>query len=461
MAGSAGGRHLEEAMSHLPPGPRAPKLLTTHRLLAEPSKYMTQWRDRFGDPFTASAVNGTVVVTGRPDLIEAMFRADARDYDPFAAEAVAPLVGERSLFTLRGEAHRRERKLVMPPFHGARMRAYADTMAEAATAGFAPLADGTTHRMQDAMQAISLDVILRAVFGLEDDDGPDDYGEAIVGLIESAHPALIFMPFLQVELGGWGPWARFRRRFDRVDAQLDAQLARRREAPGDDILSMLLGARYEDGAAMSDTQIKDELRTMVVAGHETTALALSWAVDAVHRHPEVLARLRDEIDALGPDPNPESLARCRYLDAVIKETLRRYPILTESMRQLNAPLRWGDHDLPAGVAVAASIILAHQNPDHFPAPERFDPDRFVGKNYPPPVYLPFGGGHRRCVGAAFAHFEMKIVLGRLLADYDVALQAPSAPRPHRRNITMAPHDGVPVRLTRRRSRASGRCVSAA
>ncbi len=439
----------------LPPGPRTPKILTTYQLLAQPHRYFPLWRERYGDPFTVRAINGDVVITGRPDLIETIFRADHRIYAPFGVEAVGPLVGTGSVFTLEGEPHRRERKLMMPAFHGARMRAYAQTMATAADTGFATLDDGGEHRLLDAMQAISLEVILRAVFGVSDDQNPQDYAETIVSLIEAIHPAFLFMPFLQRRLGGLSPFARFLDRFEEVNVMLDAQIERRRKDPGEDILSMMLAARYEDDGQMSNAQLADELRTLVVAGHETSALSLSWAIDAVLRHPEVETKLRDEIDGLGDDPDPEAIAKLPYLDAVCKETLRRHPILTESLRLLKEPMQLGDDALPAGAVVSPSMVLAHYDPAVFPEPERFDPDRFLDKSYGPFEYLPFGGGHRRCVGAAFAQFEMKIVLGRLLSRYDVSLASPVPPRPVRRNITMAPHDGVPARLTLRR-RVSGR-----
>jgi len=443
---------MDGDMAALPPGPRIPKLLATYQLLAQPMRYYPRWRRRYGDPFTLSAINGTVVTTGRADLIETIFRADHRIYAPFGVEAVGPVVGASSIFTLQGSAHRRERKLMMPAFHGARMRAYATAMARAADDGFVAAGDG--GRLQDAMQAISLDVILRAVFGLDDEENPQGYAEAIVGLIDSVHPALLFMPFLQRRLGGVGPYARFLERFEAVDELLDAQIERRRARPGEDILSMMLASRYEDDTQMSNEQLKDELRALVVAGHETSALALSWAVDAVLRHPMVERRLRAEIDALGEDPDPEALAKLPYLDAVCKETMRRHPIVTESLRLLKEPMVLGDHELDAGLTVSPSILLAHYDPETFPEPERFDPDRFMEKSYGPFSYLPFGGGHRRCVGAAFAQFEMKIVLGRLLARYDVELRSPLPPRPVRRNITLAPHDGVPAQLTPRRGRVS-------
>jgi len=440
----------------LPPGPRTPKILTTYRLLAQPHHHYPRWRERYGDPFTVRAINGTVVITGRPDLIETIFRADHRTYAPFGVEAVGPLVGTASIFALEGEPHRRERKLMMPAFHGARMRAYAETMANAADAGFAAADNCDAPRLLDAMQAISLEVILRAVFGVSDEDNPEDYAEAIVQLIDAIHPAFVFMPFLQRRLGGLSPYARFLERFGEVNEMLDTQIDRRRKEPGEDILSMMLAARYEDDSQMSNGQLADELRTMVVAGHETSALSLSWAIDAVMRHPEVEQRLRDEIDGLGPDPDPEALAKLPYLDAVCKETLRRHPILTESLRLLKEPMTLGEYDLHAGATVSPSILLAHYDPELYPEPERFIPERFVDRSYGPFEYLPFGGGHRRCVGAAFAQFEMKIVLGRLLARYDVSLASPVPPRPVRRNITMAPHDGVPARLTvRRRARRSG------
>lgn len=446
-------------MNTLPPGPRTPRVLNSYRVLAQTRQWMSRWFETHGDPFTLRAVNGTVVITARPDLIKQIFTADPATLDPFGERALEPLVGPGSIFMLRGDAHRRERKLLMPPFHGSRMRAYAEIMAEVARRHFAEAAAAAEPvKLIDVSQRISLEIIVRTVFGADEVDLIDRYADTIKGLVESAHPALLFMPFLQKELGGIGPYARFKRHWNVFDRMLQEQIdAARSREPGVDILSMMLGARYEDGEPMEDEHIRSELRTLLFAGHETTAISLAWAVEGVGRNPEVLTQLLAALDSLGESPTPEELAACGYTDAVAKETMRLYPIVTDVIRTLNAPMKLGDHELPAGTCVAAAIESAHLRPEAFPEPHAFRPERFIDQRHDAFTYLPFGGGHRRCIGAAFASFEIKIILGVLYRDFELELLEPTPARPVRRNITMAPGSGVPVRI---KPRAAGTAAAA-
>ena len=426
------------------PGPRG-RLLTTYRLLAKPFVWMPRWRARYGDPFLLHAINGDVVVTGRPDHIKAIFAAPPASLAPFGVKAIAPVVGKGSLLVLDGEAHRRERKLLMPPFHGARMRAYADTMREVARRRFAE-AEGRPTTMVALAQELTLEIIVRAVFGVQDPKRVNDFMQAIIDTIDRVHPAFVFAPFLQRELGGLGPYARFRRAFERTDELLQSEIeAGRKRRGGDDILSLLLEARYDDGSPMSDEEIRDELRTVVVAGHETTAMTLAFLVDLLWREPEALKAARREAEEAIEAPS-EALAKLPHVDAAVKETLRLRPILTEAMRTLKEPLRLGDLDVPAGMHVAASMVLAHLDPAIFPEPLRYRPERFLERKYTPNEYLPFGGGHRRCLGAAFADMELRVVVAELLARQDLRLETPSCAEPLRRNISMTPRGGVPLTL---------------
>jgi cytochrome P450 family 110 len=431
-------------MTRLPPGPPV-RLLSTYRALAQCFRYYPLWRARYGDPFTLRAVNGTILLTADPALIKQIFTAPPAVFAPFGVEAIAPLMGPASLLLLNGERHRRERALLMPPFHGSRMRTYGEQMQGAALQHLRG-ARGTTS-FQALAQKIALDIIIRTVFGIEQEQRIQSVLDSIVQVIDGVHPAFLFMPFLQLELGGFGPYARFKRRYHELDGLLREEIQNaRRRANGQDILSLLVQARYEDGSAMDEDAICDELRTIVVAGHETTALSLAWAVDLLHRSPPSLERLRAELGALGPDATPEQFAGLEYLDAVCKETLRLYPPVTEVLRLLRAPFELGAYSLDAGTAVAANIVLAHRDPERFVQPELFRPERFIERSFTPFEYLPFGGGHRRCIGSAFASFEMKIVLAALLSHFEVTLVNDKAPRPVRRNVTIAPHDGVPLLL---------------
>ena len=426
-----------------PPGPRG-RLTNTIALTRHPLDAPPDWLTRYGDPFTLRAVNGDVVMTADPVHIKTLFGADPELFEAFAAHAVAPVTGPDSLLVLSGARHRQERRLLMPPFHGDRMRAYAQIMADAAAQRFAA-ASQAPFDVQKVTQGLSLDIILRAVLGLPL-EAVGDFRQRVLETVDGVSPLMLFFPFLQRGFLGLSPWDRFQARFNALDAELQAHIERVRAAgPGEDILSLMLGARYEDGEPMPDSAIRDELRTLIIAGHETTALSLAWALDALHRHPAALARVQAEVDAAPEDPS--AWAELPYLDAVCKETLRLYPILTEVLRTLVRPWRFAGYDLPAGATVSASIHLTHRRPDLYPEPEAFRPERFLERKFTPFEYLPFGGGHRRCLGAAFAQFEMKVVLAHALRRHRFELQAAEAPRPVRRNPTLAPEGGVWVRMT--------------
>lgn len=432
-------------MPKLPPGPRG-RLLSTYRVLAKPFEYIPRWHATYGDLFTINMVNGDVVMVANPEHVRAVYAAPPDLFAPFATRAAEAFLGQGSMLLLEGARHRRERKLLMPPFHGERMRVYARTMADTAARHVAAAATTGTVSMQRIAQDISLEVIVRAVFGVQEQERTERFATAVIAMTAATHPALLFMPFLQRELGGIGPFARARRCIAALDALLQEQIERARVAPGHDILSLMLAARDDSGEAMSDAEIRDELRTLLVAGHETTAITLSWAIDLLHRHPAVLARVLDEIDALGADADPESYASLPYLDAVCKEAMRLYPVVNEVGRMLLAPLQVGEYELPAGVIVMPSILLVHHRPDIYPEPEAFRPERFLDRKPSPFEYMPFGGGHRRCLGAAFASFEMKVVLATTLSRWQFRLCDQVAPVPVRRNVAIAPKGGVPVEI---------------
>ncbi len=435
-------------MAKLPPGTRS-RLLSTYRALTNPIEYSLKWRDKYGDPFLIRAFNGTAAFTGDPKLIRQIFSANPDIFAPFAASSSASLVGPRSIFLLTGEAHKRERKLLMPPFHGERMRAYGDIIVEAARHHIATSCGGSPTKAIDLTQAISLEVIIRAVFGVQDDARVAAFTQAIRNLMGASHPILFFAPMFQRRFFGLGPYDKFIAAYELLDRLLQQQVEDTREHPGEDILSMLLSARFEDGSPMPDSSIRDELRTLLFAGHETTAVALAWAIDQVHRTPGVLDRLQAELSDLGEHPSPEQLVRLPYLEGVCKETLRLYPILTEVLRLLVQPMQLGDYTMPAGTGVAASIALVHNREDLYPDPQAFKPERFIQRRFSPFEYLPFGGGMRRCIGAAFAMYELKLVLATLVSESTVELCQPQTPKPTRRGLTLAPEGGVPIRLTRR------------
>jgi cytochrome P450 len=309
------------------------------------------------------------------------------------------------------------------------------------------------------MQTITLEVILRAVFGV--DDGPQlgrlrQHIVDMLALFDSLTGALFFIPALRLELGGRSPWGRFVHARREFAAIIRGEVARRRAegtAGRTDVLSMLLEARDEQGAPMSEESLADEMFTLLGAGHETTASALAWVLYHVLRRPDVVERLRAELQRVAGDGriDPAQLSRLEYLDAVIKESARLTPVATNVNRLLAAPMRIGGLDLPAGVSVSAAIYLIHHRADIWRDPERFDPDRFIGARPSPYTFFPFGGGVRRCLGAAFATYEMKVVLAQILARTDLRIAPGYRVRSVLRAVTVAPSRGMPVVMDRRRA----------
>jgi cytochrome P450 len=327
------------------------------------------------------------------------------------------------------------------------MRAYGALMQASALKAMEGLQPGSPLVALQMTQAISLEVIIRAVFGVEEPERVRRFMEAITAYVDSYSPLLATVAPLRRSFGGKGPWVRFQRNGQALDALLTEQLERRRAEGNthEDILSLLLSTRDEAGQPLSDRELKDELLTLLVAGHETTAIGMAWALYWLHRTPEAKQRLEQELATLGPRPEPEALVKLPYLAAVCDESLRLYPVVALVIRKLRVPFTLLGHSLPAGMGLMASITLAHSNPATYPEPERFRPERFLERKFSPFEYLPFGGGARRCLGAAFALYEMKVVLGSLLAAHRFSLAHDRPIRSVRRHVTMAPEDGVPMR----------------
>jgi len=434
----------------LPPGPRG-SVVQMLRYARDPLGFYADCARRFGDVFTIPTVLGPLVVCGAPEGVRSIFALPPESFSRWSTDAVSPLLGEASLLLSGGARHARDRKLLTPPFHGERMRAYGAVMRASALREAASWAPGSPFSLQDAGSAISIDVILRAVFGVDEAAGLDELRAALLGALASMSPLLMLFPALRRRFGGVGPYARMLRVRDRLDALTYAAIARRRAGGGGgDILGLMLSARYDDGSAMSDREIRDQLLTLVFAGHETSGIALAWAINWLARTPPVRDRLVAELSALGDDPEPAALAAAPYLEAVCFETLRLYPVVGEVVRLLRAPLALGAWTIPPGVPVSAGIALVHARADLYPEPERFQPERFLERKFAPHEYLPFGGGARRCIGAAFGIYEMKVVLGTLLARYRFALVDKAHERPVMRNLAMGPKGRVRVTASDRR-----------
>lgn len=435
----------------LPPGPRLPAIVQALHLALRPTAYLTACQRRYGDVFTFRFPGAPpIVAVAHPDAVKQVFTGGTDELHAGESNAqLGPLLGWRSLLLLDGERHLEERRLLMPPFHGERMQAYADVMRDVTERAIARWPHGRPFRFHDEMQAITLDVILRAVFGYDDGAEQEVLRDRLRALVSIAANPLWLVPMLRWRLGGLSPWARLVAARRDVERILIAEFARRRARPHaerNDVLSLLLDARYEDGRAMTDDELVDEMITLLLAGHETTATALAWTMHHVLRQPPVLRRIRDELDDVlaGRPLAAEHLPRLAYLDAVIKEGLRLDPVLDDVGRLLKQPMTIAGWQLPAGVAVAPQIALVHRRADLWSEPERFAPERFLDARTNPYTFFPFGGGVRRCLGMAFALYEMKVVLACVFARTELRLVLDRPVRAKRRAITLVPADGVRV-----------------
>ncbi len=436
------------AQATLPPGPGPVQSL---RYSVRPFEFLRDCAWRYGDAFTMRLVGPPALVVSHPDAVRQVFAAEATSAGAPNAEFLAPIVGWRSVLVLDGAPHFRDRRLMGPPFHGERMHAYGRVMREVTDRDLERWPVGTPFAVQPQMQAITLEVIMRAVFGIE--AGPRlarlrAHLLRLLRLADGIGALFVAVPFLRFELGGLTPWGRFLRERAAFRDILGAEFAERRTTPDarrEDILSLLIAARDERGEPMTDDELFDEMFTLLMAGHETTAAALAWALYHVLSHADVLARVQDELRGTD-DPS-----KLEYLDAVIKESARLSPTFPLAMpRRLDAPMRVAGWDVPAGVSVCPAIYLTHHRADLWPDPDRFDPERFLGRRPDPSTFYPFGGGVRRCLGASFATYEIKVVLARVLSRVALHLAPGYRMRPKLRGVAVAPSAGTPVVVEGRR-----------
>lgn len=430
------------AADTLPPGPRLPTAVQTAEWIARPWEFMERAAARYGDTFTMKLVReGPIVMVSHPDVVRQIFTTPPEL--ALAGEAnriLLPVVGQNSVLLLDRDAHKEQRRLLMPAFRGSHLQNYMSTMTAIVEAEVAGWPRGVPVRLHPRMQALTLEVILHLVFGLERGQSMDRLRHALQRMLALTTHAIAQM-FLLVA----GPQklrtALTNTLLAEVDRLLHDEIAtRRRQEDLDsraDVLSMLLKATHEDGNPMSDKEIRDELVTLLLAGHETTASGLAWAVERIIRHPDAHSRLVEET---------QSGDGQRYVDAVVKETLRMRPVLALVSRRLTEPMEVDGFSLPAGAKVAPSIYLMHRRPDIYPDPEQFRPERFLDNRAGTYTWIPFGGGVRRCLGATFAECEMRIVLGALFSTARVRPVDFKSEPIHRRSITHVPGRGTTVVL---------------
>ncbi len=431
----------------LPPEPRSNPLVQTLRWTLRPLAFMNDCREQIGDSFSLRFLGfeRPMVMISDPAAIKALYTERANGLPPGRNIVLEPILGSRSLLLQEGAEHLARRKLMLPSFHGERMRSYEAVLDEIVGAEIDAWPLDTEFPIHSRMQAVTLEAILRIVFGVADGPRLERLrGMLATVLTETASPRTQLIALATRRFRGGNAFARFEGQLREVDELLYAEIAEHRARPDladrDDILSMLMLAEFEDGGTMSDEELRDQLMTLLLAGHETTATALAWTFDLLLRHPEPLRKLRDSL-AAGED---------EYLRATISESLRLRPVIPLAGRRLAKDLVADGLTLRAGTDVTPAIWLTHTRADLYPEPFAFQPERFLGDGPESYAWIPFGGGIRRCIGASFAEFEMRIVLREVLTRCDLHKASPLPEKTGRRNITLSPKDGTPVVVTARR-----------
>ncbi|MGB3402141.1 MAG: cytochrome P450 [Microcoleaceae cyanobacterium] len=445
-------------------GSKSPHLLQQIQWVTNPLEYMDTCFERYGDIFSTSIVGKTnpFVFVSHPQGIQELLTRDTKEFEaPGRVNGILkPLLGEKSLILLDDKEHRRQRKLLMPPFHGERMWNYGQLIIKIAEQISSKWVQNQPFIARDAMQEISLIVILQTVFGMYEGERFQKIKTLLTSLLSLTDSpissSLLFFPILQKDLGAWSPWGRFLRHRQQIDQLLFEEIEERRQQLTDenhqDILSLMMAARDEDGQPMSDIELRDELLTLLFAGHETTATALAWALYWVHQQPEVYQKLIQELDSLPADADPMTIYKLPYLTAVCQETLRIYPVgVLTFPRMAKQPTTLMGYSIPPDVSIMGCIYLLHRRPEIYPEPQQFKPERFLERKFSPYEYLPFGGGVRQCIGMALAQFEMRLVLATILRQNQLQLAEKRPVKAARRGVTLSPLGGVKMMMKGKRT----------
>ncbi|WP_413171987.1 cytochrome P450 [Anabaena azotica] len=435
----------------LPPSSKIPSFIQRLQWVFNPLQLMDISAKTHGDFFSLQLTNAEpIVFISNPQGIQEVFTTPPDYFDAGRSnKLIKPLVGDNSLLLIDGANHQRQRRLLTPPFHGERMKAYAQIITNITQQVISDWQLGQPFSVRDSMQEISLRVILQAVFGLSEGERLTKLQKLVTSLLDlSGSPlrsAVTFFPALQLDLGAWSPWGKFLREREKIHQILYTEIQERRDNPDSsrtDILSLMMSAQDENGEGMTDIELRDELMTLLLAGHETTASALTWALYWIHNLPTVREKLINELNSIAENTELNEIYRLPYLTAICQETLRIYPIAMITLpRIVKTPTKIMGYEFAAGTLLAPCIYLTHRRPDLYPEPEKFKPERFLERQYSQYEYLPFGGGNRICIGMAFAMFEMKLVLATVLSQLDLELVDNIPVKPMRRGVTLAPSGG--------------------
>ncbi len=447
----------------LPNTSKTPGFIQMMQWIASPLSMMENCAKRYGDVFTLSVSPKLtpIVFVSNPIALQEILTGDSTKQ--FSAPGnlntlFASILGNHSVISVSGVQHQRQRQLLTPPFHGERMRSYTQVINDLTEGVMGGLEINKPFSVRDITQAITLRTIIKAVFGLYERHRAQKMevllGAMMTRLSSPSSVAMLYFPALQKDWGAWSPWGKYLRCQQEIDKLIYQEIQECREKPDSsrtDILSLLVSAKDEAGESMSNQELRDELLTLLIAGQETTATALAWALYWIHKLPAVREKLLDELDSLGKNPDVNTLTKLTYLNAVCCETLRIYPVAMLTFpRVVETPIKLCGWDLEPGTLLYGNIYLTHQREDLYPEPKKFNPERFLEKQFSPYEYLPFGGGVRRCIGAAFALFEMKIALVKILSEYSLTLTDNSEVKPRRRGLVTAPASPIRMVVTGKR-----------
>ncbi len=442
-----------------PPTIATPNFLQLWQWVLAPLEFLHKYERQCGDIFKVSMSGGFkgAIFISDPQAIQQLLTSDTKQFSaPGAINGILqPFLGNRGVILLDGGEHRQRRQLLMPQFHGDKIRGYTDIMVRITRDAIQKWQVGETINVREQMQSISLSVILQTVFGLYQGERYDLIRSQLIevlSLVDSPlNASFLFFPALQQDLGAWSPWGKFLRNREELDRLLYQEIAARRQdenrADRTDILSMLIGARDAEGHGMTDVELRDELMTLLFAGHETTATALAWAIYWINYLPEVKEKLLAEVATIETAEDVLAISRLPYLSAVCSETLRIYPVgMLTFPRITQEPVSLQGYEIPAQTVVVGCIYLAHHREDLYPEPHLFKPERFLNRQFSPYEYFPFGGGSRRCIGMALAQLELKLVLFEVLTNCQLELTGKLPVVPARRGVTLGPAGGVTAKV---------------
>jgi cytochrome P450 len=457
---------------HLPSGPQTPSFLQMFFWIVSPMSVLKKCAQNYGDIFTLKLFSQATPLTfvSNPEALQQILTSDTKELEASGElnKVFEFLLGKNSVITISGKEHQRQRQLLLPPFHGERMRSYGEIINQITQKAISQYQINQPFNIRSLSQDITLKVIMQAVFGLNERGQRGlELQHRLSEILEQAsslwRTAAVLAPALQKIPGVSYLWDKQMLRQQKASQLIYEEIQERRENPDPshtDILSLLMVAKDEAGQPMSDLELHDELLTLLVAGHETTATAIAWAFYWIHKIPSVRVKLLAELDHLGPEPDLTTVLKLPYLNAVCAETLRIYPVgMLTFPRVVKTPISLSGYELPVDTILIGAIYLTHHREDIYPEPDLFRPERFLEKQFSPYEYLPFGGGARRCIGLAFAQLEMKLAIAQILSNYELELINTKDVKPKRRGLVTGPNCAIQVKIKTRRLVKSSALVS--